>query len=90
MSRRFGDLLSRIFASIVYNLASFRTAVLQVGVIGPGGGKPDLCIERNRYGCVYGDYRRSAPDESLISTAKTAGYLARLGAIIHASHQEGM
>jgi hypothetical protein len=68
-----------ISASIVIILLLFVLLYFKLR-LGLGGGEPDLCVEKNRYGCVYGDYRRSAPDESLISTAKATGYSARFGA----------
>ena len=69
-----------ISASFVIILLLFVLLYFKLGLLGLGGGEPDLCVEKNRYGCVYGDYRRSAPDESLISTAKATGYSARFGA----------
>jgi hypothetical protein len=78
-----------ISASFVIILLLFVLLYFKLGLFGRGGGEPDLCVERNRYGCVYGDYRRSATDESLISSAKTAGSSARLGAIIQARTKNG-
>jgi hypothetical protein len=58
-----------ISASILIILLLFVLLYFKVGLLGLGGGELGLCVERNRYGCVYGDYRRSAPGENLIFTA---------------------
>ena len=47
-----------ISAGIVITLLLIMLLYFKLGLLGLGGEERDLCVERNRYGCVYGDYRR--------------------------------
>jgi hypothetical protein len=66
-----------ISAGIAIILLLIMLLYFKFSLLGLGGEEPDLCVERNRYGCVYGDYRRSSPKDETLMRPDTATTLAR-------------
>ena len=61
-----------ISAGIVITLLLIMLLYFKLGLLGLGGEEPDLCVERNRYGCVYGDYRRLPMKDETLRRPDTA------------------